>query len=71
MTKQKNVTNPYYYVGKYERIMGKLFYRQMKTDDDSKFQRYIHHAHRAHYALMKYVEIRLYGYHLIEREKIH
>lgn len=64
MTKQKNVTDPYYYVAKYERITTKLWRLQDKTEDPIKFQRYLKNALKAHKALLKYVKPTLYGYKL-------
>lgn len=64
MTQQKNVTNPYYYVGKYDRIMGKLWMLATQTTDTIKFQRYLKNAHKANKALAKYVSVGLYGYQL-------
>lgn len=64
MTKQKNVTDPYYYVGKYDRIMGKLWVLATQTTDTIKFQRYLKNALRANRALHKYVSVGLYGYKL-------
>lgn len=60
--RNKNVTDPYYYVNRFDRIMYKLWKRQNKTENALKFQRYLKSAQNAHKALMQYVYPGLHGY---------